>query len=239
MHQGGGNQERSWDFFDRVYCISLHERADRRRQAKQEFAGVGLLERVEFVLVDPHPENREQGIFESHIHCLNKGLGAGAETILLFEDDVFFRGFSMRALAAACEDLAAMPRWNAFFLGCITSGSRRIGNSLAAVSYRCLSHGYGVHRDFAETIARQTWRGTPYDTMLKERCQNYYALYPMCAFQGLSTTDNQTVVIDRLRRLLGGLPFLQRVNEFYQNNKTVLLLSHLAGMGLLMFWWLQ
>ena len=239
MYQDGRNQGRCWDFFDRVYCISLHERLDRRRQAQQEFAGVGLLDRVEFVLVDPHPENREQGIFESHLHCLNRGLAAGAQTILIFEDDVFFRGFSPGALAAACDELAAMPRWDAFFLGCITTGSRRTsGSSLAAINYRCLSHGYGVHRDFADTIARQPWHGTPYDTMLRERCRNYYALYPMCAFQGLSSTDNQTVAIDRLRRLLGGLPFLQRLNEFYQNNRTVLLLSHLAGLGLLALWWL-
>ena len=240
MHHGEDSRNGTWDFFDRIYCISLHERADRRKQVKQEFAAVGLLDRVEFVLVDPHPENREQGIFESHIQCLHKGLAAGARTILLFEDDVFFRGFSSRVLATACDDLAALPQWNAFFFGCITSGSRRLaGGMLAAIRYRCLSHGYAVHRDFAENIARQPWRGTPYDTMLKEQCGNYYALYPMCAFQGLSSTDNQTVAIDRLRRLLGGLPFLQRVNEFYQNNKRLLLVAHLAGLGMVMYWWLR
>ncbi len=238
--QGGNIQDATWDFFDRIYCISLHKREDRRNLVVQEFAAVGLLDRVEFVLVDPHPVNREQGIFESHMHCLAKGLAAGVQSILIFEDDVFFRRFNPRTLAAACDDLVSLPQWNAFFLGCITSGSRRItGSSLAAVNYRCLSHGYAVHKNFAEEIVCQLWRGTPYDTMLKEQCRKYYALYPMCVFQGLSTTDNQTVVIDRLRRLLGGLPFLQRVNEFYQNNKTVLLFSHLAGMGLLFFWWLR
>ena len=240
MHHGEGSRNRAWDFFDRIYCISLHERTDRRKQVKQEFAGVGLLDRVEFVLVDPHPENREQGIFESHIHCLRKGLAAGARTILLFEDDVFFRGFNPRTLAAACDDLAALPQWNAFFLGCITSGSRRLaGGMLAAIRYRCLSHGYAVHRDFAEKIARETWQGIPYDTMLKHRTKDFYSLAPMCAFQGRSTTDNQTLAIDRLRRLLGGLPFLQRVNEFYQNNKPLLLVTHVAGLGMIVYWWLQ
>ncbi len=230
----------NWDFFDRVYCISLHERADRRKQVQQEFAGVGLLDRVEFVLVARHPQNREQGIFESHIRCLQMGLAAGAENILIFEDDVFFQRFDAALLKKSCEALAALPHWNVFFLGCITSGSRRFARSgLAAVRYRCLSHGYGIHREFAEKIARQTWQGVPYDTMLKGYNNNFFALYPMCAFQGRSPTDNQTVAIDRLRRLLGGLPFIQRVNEFYQNHKTMLLVSHSAGLALLLCWWLR
>ena len=47
-----------WKFFDTIYCISVDDRLDRREQVKKQFAGVGLLERVEFVLVVRHPENR-------------------------------------------------------------------------------------------------------------------------------------------------------------------------------------
>ena len=240
MQAGEENKTDNWNFFDRVYCISVHERADRRKQVQQEFAGVGLLDRVEFVLVKRHPRNREQGIFESHILCLRKGLADGAQTMLVFEDDVFFRGFSGSNMVDACMSLAALPGWEAFFLGCITSGSQRLGRgSLAKVRYRCLSHGYAVHRDFAEKIAGKKWQGVPYDTMLKQEGGSYYALFPMCAFQGIAGSDNQTVAIDRLRRLCGGLPFLQRINEFYQNNKKALWLTHLLLVGLLAFWWLR
>jgi len=35
-----------WDFFDRLYCISLKQREDRRQSAVEEFAKVGLADRV-------------------------------------------------------------------------------------------------------------------------------------------------------------------------------------------------
>ncbi len=92
----------SWSFFDRVYCISIDDRVDRREQAKAQFAAVGLLDRVEFVIVSRHPENREQGIFESHLHCLKNGLAEDAQNILVFEDDVFFENFQVENLHRAC-----------------------------------------------------------------------------------------------------------------------------------------
>jgi len=222
-----------WDFFDRIYCISLDDRGDRRFQAKNQFAAVDLLDRIEFVLVDRHPLNREQGIFESHIQCLKKGLAAGAKTILIFEDDVFFKNFDHNRLTKACRRLH-QKKWNAFFLGCITSGSRRIKqHGLAAITYRCLSHGYAVNHAFAKKIIQEKWQNVPYDTMLKRHNKEFYALYPMCAFQGLSESDNQTMAIDRMRRLCGGLPFLQRINEFYQNHKRILIATHLIGLLLI------
>ena len=73
-----------WDFFDRIYCISLEEREDSRRAAADSFSKVGLTEKVEFVLVKRHPSNVEQGMYESHMTCLRKGLEAGAERIVVF-----------------------------------------------------------------------------------------------------------------------------------------------------------
>ncbi len=80
-----------WSFFDKIYCISLDERSDRREQTRKQFADVGLSQRVEFVIVAKHPENQEKGIFQSHMNCLVRGLEAKARHILIFEDDVFFQ----------------------------------------------------------------------------------------------------------------------------------------------------
>ena len=41
-----------WSFFDKVYCISLVNREDRRIEAREQFARVGLADRVEFLLVE-------------------------------------------------------------------------------------------------------------------------------------------------------------------------------------------
>lgn len=226
---GSERQPDSWAFFDKVYCISVDCRSDRREQAKKQFADTGLLERVEFVIVGKHPENREKGIVQSHMHCLKKGLKAGARRILIFEDDVFFQGVDAKALHEACAFLHNRTKWNGFFLGCITSGSSKTEQkSLVKIKYRCLSHAYALNRPFAERLVREYWSGIPFDGLLRRHNTDFYALYPMCAFQGLCGTDNQTVIIDRLRRLFGGLPFIQKANEFYQNHKALLIIAHLA-----------
>jgi GR25 family glycosyltransferase involved in LPS biosynthesis len=223
------NQPDPWKFFDTIYCISIDDRLDRREEAKKQFADVGLLERVEFVLVARHPEDREKGIFESHMLCLQRGLAAGAKHILIFEDDVFFRGFDPRVLAEACLHLERLENWNGLFLGGITSGSRKIGvKSLVKIKYRCLSHAYALNTSMARRIIREEWRGIPYDELLQKNNDDFFAIYPMCAFQGLSESDNQTVAIDRIRRLLGGLPFIQKMNESFENHKPLFLALHLA-----------
>jgi len=216
-----------WDFFDRIYCITLDSRTDRMREAKRQFAAVGLEERVEFVIVAKDDEDPARGIFQSHLRCLTEGLKAGAQHILVFEDDVFFRGFSEERLHAACRFLRETSRWDAFFLGCITNGSRRTAqNAVVQVKYRCLAHAYALNRSYAEKIVREKWRGLPFDGLLRRCNKHFFALSPMCAFQGQASSDNETVWIDRLRNLCGGLPFIQRCNEIYQNNKGLILALH-------------
>ncbi len=226
--RNGMEQPPGWDFFDKIYCITLTSRPDRMREAERQFAAVGLDSSVEFLLAEKDHENPERGIYQSHMLCLQRGLEAGARHILIFEDDVFFRRFSHQRLHEACLCLQNADRWNGFFLGCITSGSTRSGHApLARVEYRCLAHAYALSRPFAEQLVREPWRGIPFDGLLR-RCNGpFFALYPMCAFQGLFSSDNGTVVIDRMRNLFGSLSFIQECNEIYQNNKVPIIALHL------------
>ncbi|WP_458776720.1 glycosyltransferase family 25 protein [Desulforhopalus sp. 52FAK] len=213
----------SWAFFDRIYCISLESRPDRKEQAIQQFEAVGLLSRVEFIIVEKHPVNQEKGIFLSHMTCLEMGLKDNANRILVFEDDVFFDCFDTNVLDNGCRSLDSGGDWDAFFLGCISDGSRKDEKTnLAQIAYRCLAHAYALNAPFAKVIVEQPWDGTPFDELIRRQSKSSYALYPMCAFQGRASSDNQTVIIDRMRRMLGGLPFIQKANEFYQNRKTIL-----------------
>ena len=223
MNQLQSSQIDSWAFFDRIYCISLESRPDRKEQAIKQFEAVGLLQRVEFVIVKKHPVNQEKGIFESHMTCLEMGLKENANRILVFEDDIFFECFDHGVLHNGCRSLDSDTAWSAFFLGCISDGRKKNKNkSLARITYRCLAHAYALNASFAKVIVGQSWDGTPFDELMRRHSKASYALYPMCAFQGLASSDNQTVIIDRMRRMLGGLPFIQKANEFYQNRKTIL-----------------
>ena len=232
MNQPEVKQPDTWAFFDRIYCISLDKRIDRREQAKKQFARVGLLDQVEFVIVEKHPTNQEKGIYQSHMKCLHKGLDSGANHILVFEDDVFFERFDPKALLRACQCLKKIPDWNGLFLGCMIDGSSRTKEkNLNKITHRTLAHAYALNRPFAKELVQKSWDGTPFDEFLRLHNKNYYALYPMCAFQGLSGTDNQRVAIDRVRRLFGGLPFIQKINELY-HNRTFLLLCITVGVTL-------
>ncbi|MBV5318231.1 MAG: glycosyltransferase [Desulfobulbaceae bacterium] len=221
-------QPLGWDFFDKSYCITLESRPDRMLAAQRQFAAVGLDERVEFLIVAKDSENPERGIFHSHLRCLSQGLAAGARHILVFEDDVFFRGFSPERLSAACHFLQQTGKWDAFFLGCLTTGSRPTDRAnVVQVKYRCLAHAYALNRACAERIVREQWQGIPFDGLLHRCGPHFFALQPMCAFQGLASSDNETVLIDKLRKLCGGLPFIQRCNELFQNNKGLVIALHL------------
>ena len=113
-----------WEYFDKFYCISIEERADRRADAKVQFEKVGLADKVEFVIVQKHPHNCEEGIYNSHMACIKKGLQAGADNIVIFEDDILFDRFSPAGLKNCVDFLSGTDHWNALFFGCLVSNSQ-------------------------------------------------------------------------------------------------------------------
>ena len=153
-----------WSFFDRIYCISLKERPDRRAQAAAQFARVGLADRVIYMTVERHPTDCEQGIYESHMACIRQGLADGARRLLIFEDDVIFKRFRPARLTAAVDFLNRHPDWQILFLGCLVKKSRGTetpavrkvslplsGPCLCSASFVCRTAG-------AKTVARDTVR---------------------------------------------------------------------------------
>lgn len=232
--------KRGWDFFDRIYCISLEEREDRRQAAAASFAKVGLTGKVEFVLVKRHPFNVEQGMYESHMTCLRKGLEAGAERIMVFEDDVVFDRFDAGHFEQCTQFLADHPDWKVLLLGALIRSSRRTADPFVQkVGYQSLAHAYALNRPYAETVASQPWQGIIIDTLFRPLTDHLYAVYPMFAFQKDFTSNNDKYPgLERIRRLCGGLEFIQKTNEFYHRHKTGIIAAHalvLLSLLLLLF----
>jgi hypothetical protein len=224
-----------WDALDKIYCISLEHRTDRRRLSEVEFGKVGLLDRVEYVKVRQHARNSEEGIFESHMHCFQLGLAAGARRIAIFEDDVVFDGFDPRRVKKGMQFVDGLDHWEMMFLGCLVSRSRpTASNDVRRVRYRCLTHAYVVNRAFAEKLAKIQWSGKPIDAIFYDLLRHGYAIYPSVAFQSNASSDNWRLkVLDRVRRLCGGLRFIQKMNERYHRHyKTILLVHLLAALAL-------
>ncbi len=225
-----------WDYFDAVYCISLKHRTDRQSQARKEFRKVGLGQKVEFVLVNTHPHDCEQGIFHSHLQCLHKGVSSGARVILVFEDDILFHDQAPKHLDNIVQFMRTRREWGIFFLGGLFDKAQKTNfPSVIKVRYRCSAHAYAVKREVAMYLLSRNWENVPYDTMLrKETGLAAFASWPGLAFQSASPSDNRaTLGIDRIRRLLGGMQWIQTMNNFYQVHKTKVILAHaaLAGAG--------
>ena len=219
-----------WDYFDRLYCVSLREREDRRQSALKEFSKVGLADRVEFELGEHHPYNIEQGVYESHMICLRKGLEAGAKNIVVFEDDVEFDRFDPERLKSCTEFLRQHPEWKVLLLGALIRSSRKTTNPcVQKVRYQSLSHAYALNRHYAETLAYEPWQGIVNDILFRPLTDDVYAIYPMCAFQKYFTSDNYKYPkLVLIRRLLGGLKRIQKANEFYQRHKFGVIAAHVV-----------
>lgn len=217
-----------WDFFDRLYCVSLREREDRRKSAREEFAKVGLGDSVEFIICDRLSDEFEKEVYESHMTCLRKGLEAGAKNIVVFEDDVEFDGFDPDKLKSCVEFLQQNPEWKVLLLGALLRSSRKTDNPcIQKVRYRSLTHAYALNRHYAETLAYEPWRGIVNDTLFRPLTDDIYALYPMCAFQKNFTSDNYKYPgLVLIRNFLGGLKRIQKANEFYHRHKFGVIAAH-------------
>lgn len=229
-----------WSFFERIYCISLENREDRRREAMMQFSRVGLAEKVEFVIVGKHPTDCEQGIYESHMHCLVKGLEDGAENILIFEDDIMFERFSPERLKNVVRFLRGNSDWQVFFFGCLMKKCQKTDNpSVARIGYRSLTHAYAVPRRFAEILVRHNpWNNVAFDDFLRDlNSPRMYAVYPSFAFQSDALSDNDPYLsLDRFRRLCGGLRSIQKRNEVYHHNKWLIIGCHILALLAIAFW---
>ncbi|MDJ0783165.1 MAG: glycosyltransferase [Desulfosarcinaceae bacterium] len=230
-----------WELFDQIYCISVKERRDRRASARQQFERAGLADRVRYRLVEKDPVDSERGIYESHRACLAEGLAAGAETILIFEDDVLLAPVDTR-LAVRLTGALAIEGWEMLCLGALVDGSRGCETpGVRRIHYRALAHAYAVTAATARRLVQLPWAGHTYDGMLRREIQNAYALYPAIAFQSDAPSDNEKHRrLERFRLLCGGLKRIQRVNEFFHRHRPLLLALHTAGwvamLGIILWW---
>lgn len=235
-----GNEKGDWSFFDRIYCISLVNREDRRREARRQFARVGLLERVEFVLVDKRRDNPERGIYESHLLCMHKGLTDGARRILIFEDDVVFLHCSAGRLSELVRFMQDHSSWDMFFLGCMVRRCRKLPDlPVAHIGYRSLAHAYVITREYAELLTRKyPWHQVAYDDFLRDlKSERMYMACPAVAFQSDSPSDNDPYLpLDRMRRLCGGLLLLQRLDQWYHRYRWQILVLHALPVLVALLW---
>lgn len=229
----------AWSFFDRIYCITLKGRDDRRETVQRQFARVGITDRVRYMVVEKHPTHSEQGIYESHLRCLRDGLEAGANRMMVFEDDVIFEGFDRQRFRQGLTYLEEHPDWSLFFLGCLVKGSRPTASAaVRSIRYSSLAHAYAINRPCAQQVVEKPWQNIPFDVMLANLDGTPYALCPTAAFQSDAASDNdRRRMLERFRRCCGGLRRIQKVNDWYHRNKPLVVVLHLVVLALALLFW--
>ena len=226
-----------WDFFDRIYCITLKERTDRREKVLRQFDTLGIAGRVQFMIAGRHPTDSEQGIYESHIACLRDAIETGARRMVIFEDDVVFERYDSDRFDEGIAFLRTHSDWAILFLGCLVKRSRPTDvPMIRQIKYRCLTHAYAINQPCARRVVEKPWQKIPYDVMLSRlnETETAFAICPTFAFQSDAASDNdRRRALDRFRRMCGGLRRIQKVNEWYHRNTVWVIVLHGAGLALL------
>jgi hypothetical protein len=226
----------AWSFVDRIYCLTLEHRHDRREQATEQFRNAGLGGRVEFLISQKHPTNAEHGNFIAQMKALRAGVDAGAQIIAIFEDDIILDRLTVKKLKDAARFVHSDEEWNILFLGCFVKWSRRTPwRSIIKIRFRSLTHGYIIRREFAVKLLQIPWPGRCLDDLIESMNDpGVYAVYPSIAFQSNSRTDNDKQIFnDRFRRALGGLRPLQKWNEFATLHFRLLIVVHAIILALM------
>ena len=227
-----------WRAFNKIYCISLAHRPDRYERARAEFARVGLLDLVEFIIVDKHPTDSECGIYESHLACLRAVSRPALRKLSFSKTTLSSSAFPPSAFRRAVRFMESGTDWAAFFFGCFVNSAKKTAfRSVVKIKYRCMAHGYAVTREFATRLVETEFRGVSYDDFLRSIAgDRFYALYPACAYQSDSPTDNDKLFhVDRARRMAGGLRRLQHFNELVNHWLIHIIIAHVLAAAAIIY----
>lgn len=161
----------TFGYFEKVYCLNLPERTDRKRHATEQFEKIGLRD-VEFVsAIKPIDKGvfRTQGTHGcalSHRLLFQKALSEKHNNILIFEDDVVFSDDFQERIESIIEELKKRT-WDIFYFfkprkgtydlyrdrGDILSSHR---SGLVRTTGSIKTHAYAIHHRCLEELLTKT-----------------------------------------------------------------------------------
>ena len=188
--------------FPKRLFISLDRRADRRAKLLPRLAAAGLTaESLE--AIDGRLLKHARGFMSlsKRANALSKRLAiraaclAGAEAVLIFEDDVMFHPQFAERVSA----LTLPADWGMFYFGCLhREPPQRVGPGIVRAS-RCFDHhAFAIRREYFHTV-RKTMRGwgkkangrLHSDVLVSDLHKTIptYAAYPNLAWQAEDFSD--------------------------------------------------
>lgn len=185
-----------WTDIDVIRCINLREREDRFRSSSLVFSRLGIP--VQYYAAERHPGGGEQGCYESHIAVIREAYEGGAETLLVFEDDVEIApSYDGRYLETVRSFLRSGIPWDLLYLGMNPEIFKKRTTKVPGIAgpgsiYKVsslLAHAYLISRPFMEKLVKgSSYVGVPIDVVYMYN-KRAYGLYPSLFFQDTSTTS--------------------------------------------------
>ncbi|VVP98635.1 hypothetical protein PS918_03948 [Pseudomonas fluorescens] len=160
---------------DRVFCISLSEREDRRALFQRTVAPL-ISNPIEFFIAQ-RSSDPVQGCYESHQALVKMALAEHWQRILIFEDD-----------AKPYRFCAMQVRWVNRFIRGKKFQTLHLGYSMGrtwltwfpfiARGKIVALHAYIISREGCQVLAETSYSGTPVDVVFKQRIKQH-CVFPM------------------------------------------------------------
>lgn len=159
----GDAMRRLFDQFAQIRIINLPERTDRKTAALRELAGIGITHlgpNISFYAAKRPPSgqgrenaSRPNGALISHREAIREALASGAKSLLILEDDIFFRRRKDAEIDAILAAMRSAP-FDVIYFGYLKPGEDELdGEPLAAFDGRVIGgHFCGMNRAFMERI---------------------------------------------------------------------------------------
>lgn len=215
----------AFDFFDRISCINLPKRKDRKEFTSKQFKEQGFLDRVTWMHAPPpskqfvaHNLNRnaaaEFGCSLSHCKTIVHGIANNAKNLLVFEDDVSFIPNAESILQEALKELR--KDWAVLYLGGRPLvNTTRESKHLAKMPQRYdLAHAYAVNGDrlldlydfWCQYVGRETYpphdpKWSPVDLIIARfayETGKAYCVIPNIVYPDLLVSEIQGSVQSKL-----------------------------------------
>ena len=160
---------------DRVFCISLRGRADRRALFEQAVTPL-IGNSIEFFIVEPCADP-VQGCYESHQAIAAKALKEGWQRVLIFEDDAKPYTLNVRQVRWINRFLR-QGRFEALHLGYTMGRTWMTWFPYIARGQVVALHAYVLSRDGCQVLAETPYDGMPIDVMFKRNIKQH-CVFPM------------------------------------------------------------
>lgn len=174
---------------DRVFCISLRAREDRRTLFRRTVA-TRIANPIEFLLVE-RCGDPVQGCYESHQALAKRAIAENWQRILIFEDD-----------ALPYEFCATKIRWVNRFIRTKKFQSLHLGYTMGrtwltwfpfiARGRVVALHAYIISREACQILAETPYGATPVDVLFKQRLKQH-CVFPMLFRQHAATVTGSDI----------------------------------------------